>query len=216
MIVLHYLNNSRAQRILWMLEELELPYEIKYYQRGANMLAPESLKKVHPLGKSPVITDDGLTIAESGAILEYLQETYDAHGKFKPAEKAEKIQYRYWLHFAEGSLMPLLLLGIVFEQLGKSPVPWIFRPIGKAVGLGFEKNFLNQQRTTQLRFIDSHLRESEWFAGEAFSAADIQMSFPLDVLEKQGKLTAYPSIQNWLNNIRQRPAFIRATARSEE
>ena len=124
MLTVHHLNQSRSHRVIWALEELALPYEIVHYQREKNMLAPEALKKVHPLGKSPVIEDNGLILAESGAILEYLQETYDAESRLKPLDPAHKVQYRFWLHYAEGSLMPLLLMKLVFSSLGKPPVPF--------------------------------------------------------------------------------------------
>ncbi len=123
MLTVHHLNQSRSQRILWALEELALPYQIVRYQREKTMLAPPALKKVHPLGKSPVIEDNGMVIAESGAILEYLQETYDSIGRFKPADAQGKQHYRFWLHYAEGSLMPLLLMRLLFTSLGKPPVP---------------------------------------------------------------------------------------------
>lgn len=131
MLTVHHLNQSRSHRVIWALEELSLPYEIVHYQREKTMLAPESLKRVHPLGKSPVIEDNGLILAESGAILEYLQETYDAESQLKPLDPAHKVQYRFWLHYAEGSLMPLLLMKLVFSSLGKPPVPFGIRTLGK-------------------------------------------------------------------------------------
>ena len=136
MLTVHHLNQSRSHRVIWALEELSLPYEIVRYQREKSMLAPESLKKVHPLGKSPVIEDNGLILAESGAILEYLQETYDPESRLKPLDPAHKVQYRFWLHYAEGSLMPLLLMKLVFSSLGKPPVPFGIRTLGKALGQG--------------------------------------------------------------------------------
>lgn len=121
MLTVHHLNQSRSHRVIWALEELALPYEIVHYQREKNMLAPEALKKVHPLGKSPIIEDNGLILAESGAILEYLQETYDAESRLKPLDPAHKVQYRFWLHYAEGSLMPLLLMKLVFNSPASRP-----------------------------------------------------------------------------------------------
>lgn len=124
MLTVHHLNQSRSQRVLWALEELQLPYQVVSYQRGKDMLAPAELKSVHPLGKSPVVEDNGHILAESGAILEYLQETYDSARRLKPESVEDKLQYRFWLHYAEGSLMPLLLMKLVFASLGKPPVPF--------------------------------------------------------------------------------------------
>lgn len=118
MLTVHHLNQSRSQRVLWALEELQLPYQVVSYQRGKDMLAPAELKSVHPLGKSPVVEDHGHILAESGAILEYLQETYDSARCLKPESVEDKLQYRFWLHYAEGSLMPLLLMKLVFASLG--------------------------------------------------------------------------------------------------
>ena len=124
MIIVHHLNHSRSQRILWFLEELGVPYQVQRYERDPQtMLAPTALKKIHPLGKSPVIVDGDLTLAESGAIIEYLQEAYDAQGMFMPTDFHARQQYRYWLHYAEGSLMPLLVMKLVFSRLGQPPIP---------------------------------------------------------------------------------------------
>lgn len=210
MIIVHHLNNSRSQRVLWMLEELELPYQIVRYQREPTMLAPESLKKVHPLGKSPVVEDNGHTLVESGAIIEYLQETYDPESRLKPIGAQDKLQYRFWLHYAEGSLMPLLMMKLVFGSLGKAPVPWLLRPVGSALGKGVQKAWLNKQLVTHARFIENHLATSPWFAGQAFSAADIQMSFPVLALLARGGLNDLPNLQAWLKNAQMRPAWQRA------
>ncbi|NIY49527.1 glutathione S-transferase family protein [Cedecea colo] len=210
MIIVHHLNNSRSQRVLWMLEELELPYQIVRYQREPTMLAPEALKKVHPLGKSPVLEDNGNIIAESGAILEYLQETYDNESRLKPIAAQDKLQYRFWLHYAEGSLMPLLMMKLVFGRLGKAPVPWLLRPVGKALGQGIQKAYLNKQLATHARFIDDYLGKTPWFAGQAFSVADIQMSFPLIALLARGNINDLPNLQAWVKNAQMRPAWQRA------
>lgn len=211
MITIHHLDNSRSQRILWMLEELGVPYDIELYQRDkGNLLAPESLKKVHPLGKSPVLVDDGLTLAESGAIIEYLQETYDLEGKFKPTEHVARQQYRYWLHYSEGSLMPLLVMKLIFGRLGQPPMPWLIRPIGHAIGKGVQKNYLDKQIANHLRYMEAHLTTQHWFAGNNFSAADIQMSFPIEAIESRGGLEAYPHLQAWLSAVQVRPAYQQA------
>ncbi|WP_158785049.1 glutathione S-transferase family protein [Pantoea sp. BAV 3049] len=210
MITVHHLNNSRSQRVLWMLEELEVPYQIKQYQRESTMLAPESLKKVHPLGKSPVITDENRVIAESGAILEYLVERYDAEYRLKLLNEDERLQSRYWLHYAEGSLMPLLVMKLIFSRMGKPPVPWLLRPIGSAFGKGVQKGYLDKQLATHREFIEQHLAKNEWFAGTQFSIADVQMSFPIQALSARGGADSSPAIQTWLNKVQNRAAWQRA------
>ncbi|EFC55197.1 glutathione S-transferase family protein [Enterobacter cancerogenus] len=209
MLKVHHLNQSRSHRVIWALEELSLPYEIVHYQREKTMLAPESLKKVHPLGKSPVLEDDGLILAESGAILEYLQETYDADSRLKPQDAADKVQYRFWLHYAEGSLMPLLLMKLVFNSLGKPPVPFGLRTLGKALGQGVQKAYLNRQLETHARFIESHLAQHGWFAGETLSMADIQMSFPIFALLSRGGIDNLPHTRAWKAKVENLPAWQR-------
>ena len=210
MLTVHHLNQSRSQRVLWALEELEQPYQIIRYQREKTMLAPDSLKKIHPLGKSPVVEDEGLVIAESGAILEYLQETYDPEQRLKPHDVAMRQQYRFWLHYAEGSLMPLLLMKLVFSSLGKPPVPFGFRTIGKALGGGIEKAWLNKQIATHARFIESELAQRPWFAGEELSMADVQMSFPIFALLARGGIDDLPHTKAWQKRVEARPAWERA------
>lgn len=211
MITVHHLNNSRSQRILWMLEELETPYQIERYQRDdKTMQAPASLKKIHPLGKSPVLTDNDLTLAESGAIIEYLQETYDAQGKLKPTDHFARQQYRYWLHYAEGSLMPLLVMKLIFGRLGRSPMPWLLRPIAGAIGQGVQKNYLDKQLKTHRDYLETHLTENRFFAGTDFSAADIQMSFPIEAMDSRAGLGGAPHIQAWLSGVQARPAYQQA------
>ncbi|HCC5835796.1 glutathione S-transferase family protein [Citrobacter farmeri] len=210
MLTVHHLNQSRSQRILWALEELSLPYQIVRYQREKSMLAPPALKKIHPLGKSPVVEDNGAILAESGAILDYLQDTYDSEGRFKPDEAELKRQYHFWLHYAEGSLMPLLLMKLVFTSLGKPPVPFGLRTLGGVLGQGVQKTYLNPQLETHARFIDAHLAERPWFAGEHFSMADIQMSFPLFALLARGGIADLPHISAWKKRVEMRPAWQRA------
>lgn len=216
MITVHHLNNSRSQRVLWMLEELELPYQIKRYQREATMLAPEALKKVHPLGKSPVITDDNRVIAESGAILEYLAERYDAESRLKLLDEEARLQSRYWLHYAEGSLMPLLVMKLIFSRMGQAPVPWLLRPVGSAFGKGVQKAYLDKQLATHRNFIEQHLSSHEWFAGSQFSIADVQMSFPLQALSARGGAATSPAIQAWLTKVQGRAAWQRALQKGGE
>lgn len=210
MIVVHHLNNSRSQRVLWLLEELELPYEIRRYQRQATMLAPEALKKVHPLGKAPVISDGDRVVAESGAILEYLTGRYDSQQRLTPQNEEEKLQCRYWLHYAEGSLMPLVVMRLIFSRMGKPPVPWLLRPVGAAFGNGVRKGFIDKQLATHRQFIEQHLTRNPWFAGQRLTLADVQMSFPIQGLAARGGLDNMPATQAWLVKVMRRPAWQRA------
>jgi glutathione S-transferase len=213
-ITVHHLNNSRSQRVLWLLEELALPYEIRHYERDANGLAPKSLEAVHPLGKSPVITDDGLTIAESGAILEYLVERHGG-GRMAPRPGTpERLRYTYWMHYAEGSAMPPLLMKLVFDRVGNGPMPFFVKPIAKGIAAKVNRVFLGPQIRRHLDFMESSLKESPWFAGETFSAADIQMSFPVEAAQARAGLDARrPRLMDWLTRIRARPAYRRALER---
>jgi len=210
MLKVHHLNKSRSQRVLWALEELGVPYEIVRYQREKTMMAPEALKKVHPLGKSPVLEDDGRIIAESGAILEYLQENYDPQGTLKPTDADQRLQYRFWLHYAEGSLMPPLLMKLVFSSLGKPPVPLGFRTLGKALGQGVQKGYLNKQIETHARYIEAELGSQPWFTGQSPSMADIQLSFPVFALLARGGVDHLPNLQAWKKRVEMRPAWQRA------
>ncbi|WP_454779006.1 glutathione S-transferase family protein [Klebsiella michiganensis] len=213
MLTVHHLNQSRSQRVLWALEELQLPYQVVSYQRGKGMLAPAELKSVHPLGKSPVVEDNGHILAESGAILEYLQETYDSARRLKPESVEDKLQYRFWLHYAEGSLMPLLLMKLVFASLGKPPVPFGMRTLGNALGKGVQKAWLNRQVDTHARFIEAHLSRQRWFAGAELSMADIQMSFPAMALLARGGVENLPHLTQWVQRVEQRPAWQKAVER---
>ena len=216
MLTVHHLNNSRSQRILWLLEELGLPYDIVRYQRDAKtMLAPPELRKVHPLGKSPVVTtDDGLTLAESGAIIETVVERY-GQGRLAPAAGSpEALRYRYWLHYAEGSAMPPLLLKLVFDKVESTPMPFFVKPIAKAISAKVKSSFIQPQITTHLDFMEAELGKSLWFAGEEFSGADIQMSFPLEAAAARGGLDASrPRLMAYLARIHARPAYQRALAK---
>jgi len=214
MITVHHLNNSRSQRVLWLLEELGLEYDIKFYQRDPkSMLAPQSLRDIHPLGKSPVITDGDLTIAESGAIVEYLVERY-GNGKFIPeAGTPERLRYRYWLHYAEGSAMPLLLMKLIFSRLPKS-VPGLIRPVARLICNGVLGKMVDPQLKRHLQYLEGELSKSTWFAGNTFSAADIQMSFPIEGARSRGGLDGhYPNLLKYLEAIHGRPAYQRALER---
>ncbi|SEK61643.1 glutathione S-transferase [Roseateles sp. YR242] len=215
MITVHHLNNSRSQRVLWLLEELGLPYEIKHYQRDPKtMLAPPELRQVHPLGKSPVITDGELVIAESGAILEYLVDRY-GEGRFKPAPGTpDALRYRYWMHYAEGSAMPPLLLKLVFDRIESGPLPFFIKPIAKAIAGKAKSTFIQPQITNHMNYLEAELGKGPWFAGAEFSAADVQMSFPLEAAAMRGGAVAkQPRLTEFLARIHARPAYQRALAR---
>jgi len=211
-LVVHHLNNSRSQRVLWLLEELGLTYEIKHYQRDPRtMLAPPQLRAVHPLGKSPIITDEGRTIAESGAILEYLVSAYGQGRLIPPADSDARLRFTYFMHYAEGSLMPLLLLKLVFSRLSRPPMPALLRPLARVIESGTNRRFIDPQLALHMGFLESELGRFEYFAADEFSAADIQMSFPLEAAQKRGALgAAHRRLQRWLEVIRARPAYQRA------
>jgi glutathione S-transferase len=189
MIIVHHLNNSRSQRVLWLLEELAVDYDVKRYQRDPKtMLAPAELRKVHPLGKSPVISDGELTLAESGAIVEYLADRY-GHGRFAPPPGTSgRLRYSYWLHFAEGTAMPPLLLKLVFDRIEKAPAPFFVRPIARAIANRAKSTFVQPNIDRNLDYMEGELGKTEWFAGNEFSAADVQMSFPLEAAAARGGL----------------------------
>jgi glutathione S-transferase len=212
MIIVHHLNNSRSQRILWLLEELGVEYEVKRYERNAEtMLAPPALLAVHPLGKSPVITDGGLTLAESGAIVEYLAGRY-GEGQLVPAAGTpERMRYTYWLHYAEGSAMPPLLLKLVFDRVETTPVPFFIRPVTRMIAGRAKSSFIGPQIELHLDFMEAELGKSPWFAGNEFTAADIQMSFPLEAAAGRAGLDATrPKLTAFLDRIHARPAYKRA------
>ncbi|CAN5908871.1 glutathione S-transferase [soil metagenome] len=216
MITVHHLNNSRSQRVLWLLEELALPYEIVPYQRNPQtMLAPPELRAVHPLGKSPVVTtDDGLTLAESGAIVETVIERFGA-GRLAPAAGTpEALRYRYWLHYAEGSAMPPLLLKLIFDKIENGKMPFFVKPVAKAIAAKAKAGFITPNIKSHLDFMESELGKSRWFAGENFSGADIQMSFPVEAAQARGGLDATrPKLMAYLDRIHARPAYKRALER---
>jgi len=219
MVVVHHLNNSRSQRVLWLLEELGLDYEVKRYARDPKtMLAPPELKAVHPLGKSPVITDGDLTLAESGAIVEYLVERYGAGLRLAPPVGTPAyLRYRHWLHYAEGSLMPPLLLKLVFDKIESSPMPFFAKPIAKAISNKTKSSFILPNLTTHLDYLEAELAKSAWFAGDTFSAADVQLSFPLEAAVVRAGLDASrPRLIDFLSRIHARPAYRQALERGGE
>jgi len=215
MITVHHLNDSRSQRVLWLLEELGLPYEIKHYQRDPKtLLAPPSLRAVHPLGKSPVLDDGEAIVAESGAILEYVVERHGG-GRLRPAAGTpELLRWRYWLHFAEGSAMPPLLLKLVFDKVANAPVPFFVKPIARGISAQVMKSFVTPNLVRLFDFMEAELAARPWFAGSEFSAADIQMSFPVEAGQHRGVLDASrPRLTDWLQRIHARPAWRRALER---
>ena len=214
MITLHHLENSRSQRVLWLLEELGVPYELRTYRRDPKTLfAPPELQRIHPLGKSPVITDGDITVAESGAILEYL---LDAHGGGRlrpPAGTPEGRRFTYWLHFAEGSAMPFLLMKLVFDKVAKAPVPFFLKPVVKGIAAKVGGSFIDPNLQRQLAYMEAEIAREPWFAGAEFSAADIQMSYPVEAAAARAGLGgAYPALEAWLQRIHARPAYQRALA----
>lgn len=215
MIIVHHLNNSRSQRILWLLEELGLPYEIRKYERDPKtMLAPPELRAVHPLGKSPVIQDGDTVVAESGAIIDYLVGKHGAAALAPAPGTPERLHYTYFLHYAEGSAMPPLLLKLVFDRVASSPAPFFVRPIARAIADKVKSSFVQPQIRQHLAFLEGELGKRTWFAGDAFSAADIQMSFPLEAAAARGGLDGqYPNLVAFLEKIHARPAYRRALER---
>jgi len=212
MITVHHLNNSRSQRVLWLLEELGVAYEIKHYQRDPQtLLAPAELRAIHPLGKSPVITTDELTLAESGAILEYLVERHGGGRFIPPAGSPERLRYRYWMHFAEGSAMPPLLMKLVFDRVERAPMPFFVRPIVRGIADRARRSFIEPQIRAQLDFLENELGKTTWFAGNEFTAADVQMSFPLEAAVARAGLDATrPRLMGFLAHIHARAAYQRA------
>jgi len=217
-ITVHHLNNSRSQRILWLLEELGVEYDIKHYQRDPEtMLAPPELYEIHPLGKSPVITDGDVTLAETGAIIEYLIGRY-GNGQFVPEiGSKERLRYTYWLHYAEGSMMPPLLLKLVFDKIENGPTPFFVRPFAKAIAKKVKAMMIEPRLKQHLDYLEGEIQKSTWFAGDEFSAADIQMSFPLQAAVARGGLGKQcPGLMGFLSRIELRPAYKRALERGGE
>jgi glutathione S-transferase len=211
-ITVHHLNHSRSTKVLWLLEELEVPYEIVRYDRNPQtLLAPDSLKKIHPLGKSPVIVDDGETIAESGNILEYIADKY-GNGKLVPAKGTQAYRdCRYFMHYAEGSLMPFLLLRLIFDRVKHAPVPFFIKPITKKIAGTVSKDFVTPNLTRHIAFLGEHLAKNKWFAGDELSIADMQMSYGVEAIADRCKdLDPSPKLAELTERIRARPAYKRA------
>lgn len=201
MITLHHLNNSRSQRIIWLLEELGLDYQIKTYQRDAKTsLAPKALEQIHPLGKSPVITHNDEVIAESGLIIEYLVSLTDNH--FEPASTdADYWQNKYWLHYSEGSLMPLIVMALLFEKMRTAPMPFFIKPIARTLANKVEAAYSGPNLINNLNYIEKHLASHQWFCGDAIRSADFQMIFPLEAALVRATADGYPNIKRYVKQV---------------
>jgi glutathione S-transferase len=211
MITVHHLNNSRSQRILWLLEELALPYEIKRYERNRQtMLAPPELRAVHPLGKSPVITDGALTIAETGAIVEYVLGTYGEGRMLPAAGTPERLKYTYWLHAAEGSVMPPMVMKLVVSRVPKAPMPFFMRPIARSIAARLQSGFTDPNIARQVAHMDAALAETGWFAGPDITGADVMMSFPAEAALARGGGAVPGHVRAFVDRIHARPAWQRA------
>jgi glutathione S-transferase len=211
MLTLHHLNNSRSQRVLWLLEELGIPYRLERYQRDPkSMLAPPALSAVHPLGKSPLIVDDGRVLAESAIIIEYLIDRY-GNGRFGPPPGSDaRLDQSYWLYYAEGSLMPLLLLKLVFARVASAPAPFFMKPLVKGIAHKAQASFGEPQLIKQLDYVNDHLKDRPWFLGDSLSGADFQMSFPLQGAKGRVGLARWPHIAAFVDRLEQRDAYRRA------
>ena len=215
MIVVHHLNNSRSQRVLWLLEELGLDYEIvKHLRDPHSNLAPPSVREVHPLGKLPVIRDGELVLAESGAIIEYLLQRYGGGHLIPPAGSADWVRYQYYMHYSEGSAMPLLLLKVMFDQIETAQVPFFIRPVTRGLARRVKQALVQPQIERHLDFLEAGLGEQPWFAGGAMTAADVMMSFALEGAAARAGLDGRrPRLMAWLDRIHARPAYQRAIER---
>jgi glutathione S-transferase len=212
-IIVHHLANSRSQRVLWLLEELGVTYEVKRYERDPQtMLAPAALREIHPLGKSPVITDGDKTIAETGAIVDYLIDSYGAGRLIPAAGTPDRLRYDYWVHYAEGSAMPPLVMKLIFSRLPDAPqMPWYIKPVARALMGNVIKSYLNPQLAAHVAFWDAELGRSAYFAGESLTGADIMMSFPIEAASSRATLT--PRLAEYIAAIHARPAYQAALAR---
>ncbi|WP_419729027.1 glutathione S-transferase [Lichenicola sp.] len=212
-ITVHHLNESRSQRVLLLLEELGVPYEVRRYERNRKtMLAPDALKSVHPLGKSPLVVDDDLILAESGHIIDSLIDRYGAGRLRPPPGTPDRDRYGFFLHYAEGSLAPLMLLSLVFSRLPRQ-MPFPLRPVARLISRGLEMQFLGPQLATHLDFLEAELSGRPWFAGNEFTGADAIMSFPLQAMLATGRLEDHPRLRDWVQRLESRPAWARAVER---
>ena len=214
MITVHHLEHSRSQRLLWLLEELGLDYQVQRYARNEETkLAPPELMKVHPLGKSPVITDGDRTIAETGTIIEYILEKY-GKGRFVPeADSAAYWQYKYWLHYAEGTLMPLMVLSLVMTRIETAKMPFFVKPIAKGIAANVRGGYLTPTLEKNVAMIESHLATHDWFAGEDLTGADFMMCYPLEAIAASGDGTPPAGIRAYIEKVQSRPGWAKALER---
>lgn len=208
MLTVHHLENSRSQRVLWLMEELGLDYEVRRYDRDKKTsLAPPELKRVHPLGKSPVITDGDRVVAETGAIIEYVLERYGDGRLIPPAGTDERLRYTYWLHAGEGTVMPLMVMTLIFGRV-ETAAPWFVRPIAKAIAGQVRSGYLQPNIDANLAHMEAELERSKWFAGDELTGADIQMSFPVEAAATRVDLgSGYPKLRAFLEAVQSRPAY---------
>ena len=206
-LVVHHLEYSRSVRVLWLLEELGLSYEIRRYARDANFRAPPELQAVHPLGRSPIVEVDGRVLAESGAIIEYFVDR--EQGKLRPSELEARLRYRFFLHYAEASAMPPLLVQLLVDKIRTQHVPFFVKPITRKVADGIEQGFSGPAIVTHFGFVESELAARPYFAGEEFTAADIQMIYPVEAALLRGEGN-WPNLRAWRERVTARPAYQRA------
>ena len=215
MITVHHLDHSRSQRVLWLLEELGVPYTVRTYKRGRDLLAPLELKAIHPLGKAPVIEDSNLSrhpIAETGAIMDYLLTRY-GNGRFiPPAGTGDRLDYTYWMHAAEGTFMTPLLLKLITDEMAPR-TPWPVRPVAAGIARALRHALVTPNLKAHIQLWEDTLSHTQWFAGNTFTAADIMMSFPVEAAANSAGAADKPHIKAWLDIIHARPAYARALDR---
>ncbi len=213
MLTVHHLENSRSQRVLWLLEELRVPYDLKIYKRDANLLAPAQLKKIHPLGKAPIIvTQDGQAIAETGAIMDYVLHEYEGLGLVPSAKTRSRTQFTYWMFYAEGSAMTPLLLKLIADRI-RAKTPWFARPVASRIADTLEATLIRPNVKANIDFWEDSLKTTGWFAGDHFTAADIMMSFPVETAAHRAGAGKKEHVRQWLDRIHARPAYQRALER---
>jgi len=208
-ITVHHLEESRSHRILWLLEELEASYELKTYHREPDMRAPPAMKRLHPLGKSPIVVVDGAVLVESGAIVEHLVDTFGPDLRPEPGTEAHR-RYRHFLHYAEGSLMPTLLVWLITHKVKEAKLPFFVRPIANGIVDKIDESYTQPEIDNHLRFLEGELEDRHFFASDELSAADIQMSYPVEAMNQRLGLARQPNLLAWLERIRSRPAYQRA------